>query len=53
MLISVSSRIICKEMEFLPKRFGKYGLTIHPEKIQLIDFNKPKTQEGSEECLSG
>jgi len=39
-------------MEVLPKRFGKYGLTIHPEKIQLIDFNKPKTQEGSKECLS-
>jgi len=33
-------------MEVLPKRFGKYGITIHPEKTRLIDFNKPKTQEG-------
>jgi group II intron reverse transcriptase/maturase len=36
-------------MEVLPKRLGKYGLTIHPEKTQLIDFNKPKTEEGSTE----
>lgn len=39
-------------MEVLPKRFSKYGLTIHPEKTQLIDFNKPKTQEGSTEGSS-
>lgn len=25
----------------LPKRFGKYGLTLHPEKTKLIDFQKP------------
>ena len=36
-------------MEVLPKRVGRYGLTLHPEKTQLIDFNKPKTQEGSKE----
>ena len=23
-------------MEVLPKRFGKYGLTVHPEKTRLI-----------------
>src|SRR5690606_32569904 len=30
-------------MEVLPKRFEKYGLTLHPEKTQLIEFrpNKP------------
>lgn len=28
-------------MEVLPKRFGKYGLTIHPEKTRLIPFNRP------------
>src|SRR5205085_6142839 len=26
----------------LPKRFGKYGLTLHPEKTRLIDFRKPQ-----------
>jgi group II intron reverse transcriptase/maturase len=28
-------------MEVLPKRFGKYGLTLHPDKTRLIDFRKP------------
>jgi group II intron reverse transcriptase/maturase len=28
-------------MEVLPKRFAKYGLTIHPEKTQLVDFRRP------------
>ena len=25
-------------MEVLPKRFGKYGLTIHPDKTRLVPF---------------
>lgn len=29
-------------MEVLPKRFNKFGLTIHPEKTKLIPFNKPR-----------
>ena len=28
-------------MEALPKRFEKYGLTIHPEKSKLISFKRP------------
>ncbi len=28
-------------MDVLPKRFGKYGLTIHPDKTRLIDFASP------------
>ena len=28
-------------MEVLPKRFGKYGLTIHPDKTRLVSFHKP------------
>jgi len=28
-------------MDVLPKRFGKYGLTLHPEKTQLLDFRRP------------
>jgi hypothetical protein len=27
--------------EVLPKRFGKYGLTVHPEKTRLIRFGRP------------
>lgn len=30
-----------KVLEVLPKRFGKYGLTLHPEKTRLINFNSP------------
>ena len=26
----------------LPKRFGKYGLTLHPEKTRLVDFRRPR-----------
>jgi len=37
-------------MEVLPKRFGKYGLAIHPEKTRLIWFGKPmKRCEGTRE----
>ena len=28
-------------MEVLPKRFGKYGLTLHPEKTRLVPFHHP------------
>ena len=28
-------------LEVLPQRFGKYGLTLHPEKTRLIPFRRP------------
>jgi len=28
-------------LSVLPKRFGKYGLTLHPEKTRLVDFRRP------------
>lgn len=28
-------------MAVLPKRFGKYGLTLHPEKTKLVPFRRP------------
>jgi group II intron reverse transcriptase/maturase len=28
-------------MNVLPKRFGKYGLTLHPEKTRLVRFKRP------------
>ena len=28
-------------MEVLPKRYGKYGLTLHPDKTRLVPFRKP------------
>jgi group II intron reverse transcriptase/maturase len=33
-------------MEVLPKRFGKYGLTLHPDKTRLISFRRPPRKAG-------
>ena len=30
-------------MDVLPKRFGRYGLTLHPEKTRLVPFQRPRT----------
>jgi hypothetical protein len=31
-------------LEVLPKRFGKYGLTLHPEKTRLVPFRRPRAR---------
>jgi len=28
-------------LDVLPKRFGKYGLTVHPDKTRLVPFRRP------------
>src|SRR5271166_6679165 len=33
-------------LEVLPKRFGKYGLTIHPDKTRLVPFRSPASSVG-------
>jgi group II intron reverse transcriptase/maturase len=33
-------------MDVLPKRFGKYGLTLHPEKTRLVPFHRPSMPGG-------
>lgn len=33
-------------LRVLPKRFGKYGLTIHPEKTRLVAFGRPRGRQG-------
>jgi group II intron reverse transcriptase/maturase len=33
--------------EVLPKRFGKYGLTLHPDKTRLISFRRPPRKADS------
>jgi group II intron reverse transcriptase/maturase len=41
-------------MEVLPKRLGKYGLTLHPEKTRLVFFKPPRDgrpQPGSFDLL--
>ena len=34
-------------MDVLPKRFGKYGLTLHPDKTRLVKFTRPRRGGGS------
>jgi RNA-directed DNA polymerase len=33
-------------MEVLPKRLGKYGLTMHPDKTRLVPFRRPRREAG-------
>ena len=32
-------------LEVLPKRFGKYGLAVHPDKTRLVPFERPERKE--------
>jgi RNA-directed DNA polymerase len=32
-------------MQALPKRFGRYGLTLHPDKTRLVPFQRPSRTE--------
>lgn len=34
-----------KVLEVLPKRFGKYGLQLHPDKTRLVAFDRPKPSD--------
>ena len=33
--------------EVLPKRFGRYGLKLHPEKTRLVGFQRPGPKAGA------
>jgi RNA-directed DNA polymerase len=35
-------------MRVLPKRLGKYGLTLHPEKTRLVRFQQPVRRNGQD-----
>lgn len=38
-------------LEVLPKRFGKYGLMLHPDKTRLVDFRRPIWRSGARDTL--
>jgi group II intron reverse transcriptase/maturase len=38
-------------LEVLPKRFGKYGLELHPEKTRLIPFRRPVQKPGTRDDI--
>lgn len=40
-MVFESKRDAEKMMNVLPKRFGKYGLELHPDKTRMFDFRKP------------
>lgn len=33
-------------LDVLPKRFGNYGLTLHPTKTRLVPFRRPSSRDG-------
>lgn len=37
-------------MEVVPKRFGKYGLTVHPTKTKLVPFRPPSSTTNEQEA---
>jgi group II intron reverse transcriptase/maturase len=40
-------------LEVLPKRFGKYGLTLHPDKTRLVPFGRPPQSSPSSKPSAG
>lgn len=44
-LVFSSEQDARKVMEVLPKRFGKYGLKLHPEKTRLVKFVRPQKHD--------
>jgi group II intron reverse transcriptase/maturase len=36
-------------LSVLPKRFGKYGLTLHPDKTRLVPFHRPDRGDGDDD----
>jgi RNA-directed DNA polymerase len=40
-------------LDVLPKRFGKYGLTLHPDKTRLVPFTRPAPQPSRNTPVGG
>ena len=40
-------------MKVLPKRFGRFGLTLHPEKTKLLDFRRPRRASRCKKASGG
>ena len=36
-------------LDVLPKRFGQYGLSLHPEKTRLVAFHRPDRDDGDDD----
>lgn len=44
LMVFASERDARRVFEVLPKRFAKYGLTLHPEKTRLVRFYQPRAK---------
>jgi len=44
-MVFEQERDAIRMMEALPKRCGKYGLTLHPEKTRLLRFERPSPKQ--------
>jgi RNA-directed DNA polymerase len=40
-------------VDVLPKRFGKYGLALHPEKTRLVEFRRPDQRPPTDQGGAG
>ena len=40
-------------LEVLPKRFERFGLTLHPDKTRLLDFRRPDRRKDDDDGDSG
>jgi RNA-directed DNA polymerase len=38
-----------KVLDVLPKRFGRYGLTLHPDKTRLVEFRRPDRRSSEDD----
>jgi len=47
-ILFTNKRDAHRVQEVLPKRFGKYGLTLHDEKTRLVEFYRPSGNRHSE-----
>jgi hypothetical protein len=48
-VLFASKRDAERFLAVLPKRFGKYGLTLHPDKTRLTAFRRPDRVEGDDD----
>jgi hypothetical protein len=46
LIVFAQKRDADRVLEVLPKRFGRYGLTVHPDKTRLVPFHRPDRHDG-------
>ncbi len=52
-IICESAQDAARILDVLPKRFGKYGLELHPDKTRLVHFSQPDQRSRRRQASSG